>query len=131
MVEGPEFATGGGYDATAGIIHEGATEKTLTNDKGTPIHEAAKLGHEAVVKILSCVPDIDLNLEDGERETTLHRAVINKHKPVAKILMGAGINIDATDAPGRTALHLAVINQDEDMVRLLLKRRQLSTPRVG
>ena len=123
LVEVERFEADATEYETLGQIQEGAYKKALTNDGGTPIHEAAKLGHEAVVKILSCVPGIDLDLEDSNRETALHRAVINRHGMVAQVLLESGAEIDAVERLGRTPLHLAVINRDEEMIHLLLERK--------
>jgi hypothetical protein len=50
----------------------GAYEKAKTNVKGTPLHEATRLGHEAVVKLLVEAAGVEINarMRKGRRHFT-------------------------------------------------------------
>jgi len=57
------------------------------------------------------------------KETYLHIAVDNESYPVAKLLVQAGANFDATDLSGATPVHLAAYNGNQEILRLLLMAR--------
>ena len=59
-------------DENGAHLRLGVREKAKTNDKGTPLHEAARLGHEAVVRLLVEAAGVEINarMRKGRRHFT-------------------------------------------------------------
>lgn len=94
-------------------------------DSATPLHVAS---NERIAKILLDY-GANVNTLSHRGDTALHRAVINRHLPLASSLLDRGIDINASgpiDRPSycicHTALHLAIQNQDYRMAKLLVER---------
>ena len=61
------------------------------------------------------------NTKDHYGRTPLHVAVELKNITLVKVLLSAGVNVNAKEGCGATPLTLAVINSDDDMCKLLLE----------
>jgi ankyrin repeat protein len=87
------------------LIIAGADPNT-TDYKGekTPLHEAARRGRDACVRVLVAA-GADVNA--GSR-TPLHAAVINGHDACVRMLLSAGADPNVTDNAGITPLHYAI-----------------------
>eukprot|EP00730_Choanoeca_flexa_P000706 TRINITY_DN10306_c0_g1_i10.p1 TRINITY_DN10306_c0_g1~~TRINITY_DN10306_c0_g1_i10.p1 ORF type:complete len:380 (+),score=51.62 TRINITY_DN10306_c0_g1_i10:218-1357(+) len=73
----------------------------------TPLHNAAKRGTAATVKLL-CEQTININLTDEDGRTALHIAAMWRNLDAARELLAHGADTEPRDyTRGRTALHLA------------------------
>ena len=72
----------------------------------TPLHEAARIGHEAVIKqLIDARCNVDLQATDGF--TPLHVAAVNGRADTTKQLLAARSIVDLQDTNGATPLHYA------------------------
>jgi ankyrin repeat protein len=102
--------------------------KARTGDGLTPLHLAAREGHEKAVGVLLAngadvnavdVPTREFTSPDGY--TPLHLAVLAGRPVVVKVLLAKGADANAADANGRlTPLHYAAWGGNADLVRALL-----------
>lgn len=99
---------------------------TCGDDKLPALGAAAMKGNDKIVKtLIKANADLDLREkswgEEYQGDNALHLAIRHDQTSVAKILIEAGINVDAITNYDETALHLAVDQLNADVVELLLK----------
>ena len=70
---------------------------------------------------------VNINTENDEGVTPLHRAVQNGRKALVALMLERGANIAKADRKGRTPLEVAVDNGDEDIMRLLAPSKSEAT----
>ncbi|KAH7109608.1 ankyrin repeat protein, partial [Dendryphion nanum] len=87
------------------------------------LFEAAKLGHELIIRVIiyiSCI-DFALPLKDKNGQTLLSLAAENGHEAIVKLLLGIGkADPDSRDSDGNTPLSRAASNGHLAIVKLLL-----------
>lgn len=91
------------------------------NDKPSLVL-AAEQGHEAMVRLLLAHnADIDnqLQTDDDEGQTALHKAVRNNHAALAEYLLAQGASLEMADAEGRTAYTHAIQAGHNELAKLL------------
>ena len=87
---------------------------------GLVLISAAKRGDsEEVVKLLKSTPDV--NTTDLSGNTSLHKTAMYNHHAVARLLIKAGVKVDAVEYRGMTALMLAMANGYVETARELLQ----------
>jgi ankyrin repeat protein len=59
----------------------------------------------------------DVNAEDLDEQTPLHRAALGNAPEVAKVLLAHGAQVNARDNDGWTPLHLAALNNKPQVAR--------------
>lgn len=64
---------------------------------------------------------LDVNTQDGDGRTQLHRAVINGSHDVASTLLTSGAAVHIKDHSGNEPLHYAVLGSFQTIVKLLLR----------
>jgi ankyrin repeat protein len=112
-----------------GRIKEEETS-TEDNDKGTVLHQAAKHGHEKLVRLLLLLgKEANLEEKDNEGRTALHWAALEGNMIVAQLLVENRANIEMRDSSGQTALHIAAENNHKAIVKLLLDKGSNVDPR--
>lgn len=88
----------------------------------TPMHRAAYAGRLEVVRLL-LQKGADLNVQDDEGKTPLHRAACswNGSVEMLRLMLQNGANMNFVDEDGATVLHSAAeFGTDADMVRFLI-----------
>lgn len=73
-------------------------------EKLTLLHHAAEGGHVEACKVLVQSGRVDINAQDGEGRTPLHRASLKGHVPVVDYLRERGASTDVQDFFGHTPL---------------------------
>ena len=77
-----------------------------SNDKGrTALHRYLALGRDTVIKILD--KGADVNAQDNEGNTVLHRAVRLKDRDLIELLLDRGAEINKRNNAGETPLMCA------------------------
>ncbi|KAG7316259.1 hypothetical protein KOW79_019800 [Hemibagrus wyckioides] len=81
----------------------------VTEDGDTYLHLAVihEAEHEALEIIKHCVNDPFLNIQNHQRQTALHLAVIMEQPHILEMLLKAGCDPRLVDQSGNTALHIA------------------------
>lgn len=100
----------------------GLDDVRLASKGWTELHVAAAFGRTDQVERI--VRMADLGSSDGrdkEGRTPLHLAASRGHLGCAKLLLGAGVHVDARSKDGRTALFRAAANGDRQMVDMLIE----------
>ena len=87
------------------IENKGATIKAECSDRCTPLHWAARNGHEAVAKLL-LDRGAAVEARDGNSQTPLLWAAANGHEAVAKLLLDRGAAVEGLLRPDAAALGL-------------------------
>ena len=100
---------------------ESSGVSAATEDASTPLHFAARNGHQTVARLL-IEKGADVSAANRNRDTPLHLAALNGHEVVAQLLTEKGADVSAADKYGRTPLHLATQNGHETVTRLLTEK---------
>jgi ankyrin repeat protein len=90
---------------------------SLTNSM-RPLHYAG-INSELIKYLIQNDADVNANNEDGE--TALHRASINGHLEVVKLLIENNADVNAINEQEETALHIASFNEHLEVVKLLIE----------
>ncbi|KAK4203488.1 ankyrin repeat-containing domain protein [Triangularia verruculosa] len=85
------------------------SDQTLAGDQFTPLHWAAKQGHNVVVGLL-LEKGADANAKTTDQSTPLHLAVEGGHRLVVWELLAKGADVNARDGKGRRPIE----RQDEE-----------------
>jgi ankyrin repeat protein len=90
--------------------------------QGTPLHCAAYLGLQAIVKFLVVERSQDVHSDRFEIGLSpLHVAAHRGHVGVTRTLLECGANVVAQDASGSTPLQHASFNEHVELARILLE----------
>ena len=104
--------------------HAEVAQEFVGGDKGdegnTPLHVAAEMGHEDIVRSL-LQSGADRNGRGEKNRTPLHLAARRGHLAVAEALMDAGASVNSRDAYGETVLASAVRHGHADVVRAIVR----------
>jgi ankyrin repeat protein len=84
------------------------------------LRSASENGQEAMVKLLLSTNSVELDWNNKEGQTLLHRAASHGHDTVVQLLLDRGADVNAADLYRRTPLHCASKNSHLEVVRLLL-----------
>ncbi|XP_049848886.1 uncharacterized protein LOC126316906 [Schistocerca gregaria] len=87
-------------------------------DATTPLHLAAEMGSEELIRMLATKASV--NLMDEEKNTALHLVSKNDCSGGAKYLIEQGADINIRNAKGETPLHTAVLFGAELVCHILL-----------
>jgi ankyrin repeat protein len=94
---------------------------TLASDGFTPLHLAAFFGQaDAARMLLDRRAPMNVASRNPLRVMPLHSAAAGSHVAVARLLVAAGADVNATQRHGYTPLHAAGQNGDAELVELLL-----------
>ena len=85
----------------------------------TPLHEAARLGSDAICKLI-LRGGANVNAHDSLEGTPLHHAVKHEQLVVVRSLLSARADLEARDIFQRTALHHAVRRNSVPLMKILL-----------
>jgi len=121
---GLHCASFGIIEIVASLVEmEGYDINQMDSTGSTPLHWAARSGHEGVVKTLLGMDGANPDKPNNNGETPLWWAAYNGHEGVVKALLGRDdVNPDSPDNDGQTPLHWAAWNGHEEMVKMLLGR---------
>ena len=87
---------------------------------GTTLSAAANGDLEKVKNLID--KGTDVNAQDKDWATPLHRAAENGHREVAELLIAAGANVNAKTRTAWTPLHYALSEGHEDVAELLIAK---------
>ncbi|MCG8340703.1 MAG: ankyrin repeat domain-containing protein, partial [Cytophagales bacterium] len=104
------------------LLSQGAAINATDKDGWTPLHWAAKNGHQAVVAYLK-ERGADINATCKYGGTPLHWAAQNGQKELAEYLQSEGADTNATCKYGGTPLHWAAKNGQKELVEYLLAQK--------
>jgi len=100
------LAARGGLDAFIDELIAKGADPNGGDDWGyTPLHLAAKYGHENTVKKLLALKAKPSVRSSNDGFTPLHIAVMEREEEVLSLLVKAGADLEARDHRGRTPLH--------------------------
>ncbi|GMG09336.1 ankyrin repeat-containing domain protein [Aspergillus flavus] len=95
-------------------------------DGQTPLHLAARNGHQEVVKVPISQHDVDLNAWEPSHHTPLMCAVMSGATEVVGLLLGTkGVEVDTTSHTQRPLLQLAIEGGHIDTIQRLLQDSRL------
>jgi len=102
------------------LLVDGAEPDVTDDGQRTPLHFAAKAGHQEIVALL-LRHGAAIDARDENDTTPLHFAAGAGHGSTVAMLLAHGAGIAATDRGGHTALHFAASAGNVEVVRHLLK----------
>lgn len=117
-------AKSGDTDEVAALLSmDNRLTQTFDADGWSPLHLAAHYGHAEIVELLlhNNAP-VDLRSKNAMANTALHAALAGRRTAVAKILLDAGADANATQHGGWTPLHSAAASGDREAIDLLIAR---------
>ncbi|CAI7579925.1 unnamed protein product [Penicillium pancosmium] len=100
------WAAENGQEATARkLLREGANPQVETTSNETPLHLAARNGHERLVQLFLCLKNADPDVKDIQQHIPLMWAARNGHDGVVNMLIRTkNTNINSSDSMGYTSL---------------------------
>jgi hypothetical protein len=108
-------------DVQALLDEEADPNRRLSEDGGTPLMVAARLGEASLVEQL-LARGADLHAKDDEHWTALHWAASEGRDQAVAVLLHAGALVDTPDAAGNTPLLLAAEADHAAAVRVLIEQ---------
>ncbi|KAK2804690.1 hypothetical protein FQN50_006530 [Emmonsiellopsis sp. PD_5] len=115
-------STGSISDLQLLINHPGASPTYGHFHFGTPLQCAAFGGHEAMVRFLMSLEEVQLDSQNQDGNTALHCAAIANHENIVRLLLDGGAGIDFQNSNQQTPLMCAVAFGYESMVGLLVEK---------
>ena len=106
------------------LLDLGANVNIRNRNKGTPLIEESRVGHQEGIKVLLSRDDVDLQAKDRDGSTALHVAARNNQlQAVDLLLQDRRIDINALDSSGNTAFWWSsYLRHDEVSKRFLDKQ---------
>lgn len=105
----------------ASLVKNRADVNAQDDDGRTPLHEAIRGAEDSDTTALLIHVRADPMLADSWGKTPLHVAAKYGHAPVAELLLGNKVRVEARDNFGRTPLHDAAEGNHREMAELLLE----------
>ncbi|KAK3173016.1 hypothetical protein OEA41_006344 [Lepraria neglecta] len=131
----PECAERGGQDSTfvggGGVL--GTTLRHSQDVNGAMILKMSMaFEHKKIMKALLAA-GAEVDSKDGNRRTVVSYAAASGRPELAKVLLGAGVDVDvdAVDGEGKSAVGYARKHGDESLVQLLLEHKEKQCATVG
>ena len=104
-------------------LRRGADPNAKNADGATPLHVAAALGRDGIMKLL-LERKVELEARDVDGNTPLHLAAAHADGETVELLLDGGAKIEARNGFGETPLHLAAESGRIDTARALQRRGQ-------
>jgi len=95
---------------------------TVDENGRTPLHKAAYIGNETLVKHLVSKERADVNAKTNTGATPLHDAAAGGNVAVVEFLISEGTDVNAKTNTGATPLHSAAVNQKVEAVQFLVSK---------
>ena len=92
----------------------------VPDTKGTALHYAANLGHNAIVEVLIS-SGAKIDPQDHRGQTPLDAACKEGHLPCALTLLKAGASTTLPDNEGQLPIHVAAKHNRVEVIRALLE----------
>jgi len=87
---------------------------STNGERKPPLHEAARLGHEKLVKQF-LKNGSDVNAQDNTKFTALHGAALNGYRNMVELLIENGADIYAKDEEGWSPLYVRHLQEREQL----------------
>ena len=111
----------GALDVVKMLVEAGAGVRATDNQGDTCLTLASYFGHTKTVRYLVGLPEVEVNHRDGDNKIALHCAAQENHADVAKLLIGAGSDIDVKSSDGSFPIHLACSSGALGVVKMLAR----------
>lgn len=103
------------------LLEHGAQPHQCDSFGYTPLHKAAKYGHEAIVRaLLKAGADVESQTH-GVKYTALHFAASRGHTRLIQVLVDSGAAIDALAANGQNALQYGALYGHKAVIPILVE----------
>lgn len=114
------------------LIEKGADAAKTDGNGWTPLHYAAREGHEAIVRLLMQQRHVEINSRDSNNQSPLLIAAEHGHEAVVRLLISDDeIDVDSRDSDYRTPLLLAAKCGRDAVVKLLLQQKNVDVNVLG
>ena len=111
----------GALDVVKMLVEAGAGVRVIDHYGDTCLTIAAFYGHIETVCYLVGLPEVDVNHQNCNRVTVLHRAARGHGAHVVQLLIDAGADIETKDNDGFSPLHRAIAEDALDIVEILVE----------
>tara|TARA_B100000809_G_scaffold3549_1_gene3849 strand:+ start:52910 stop:53431 length:522 start_codon:yes stop_codon:yes gene_type:complete len=90
-------------------------------DLGTALHAAVYKNDLEIAELLLLKKDININLMDSNKQTSLMMAVTSSSPKMVSLLLKYNADVAIVDTKGRTAFVHAMMQKNEEIIQLLRK----------
>ncbi|ETW03648.1 hypothetical protein H310_05045 [Aphanomyces invadans] len=104
------------------LLHATCDVLAITMDGDSVLHKVCESGKLEAVKTILAVENVDINVENKEKQTPLMLAASNGYLDIVQELLVCGADVTKRNQIGMTALHLAISNGvDIEVVQCLVE----------
>ena len=109
----------GHSETVAELLKQNANPNTRNNHGWSPIHYAAAVNADKMVRQIGQVDGADMDLKTNEGNTPLILAITHGARVAANIMVEAGADVNVKEPEGWSALHFAVDQDDLEVIETL------------
>jgi ankyrin repeat protein len=102
------------------LLHDSANVNLHDNNQETPLHYAVRFGQLKVLTILLQQPQLDVNAQDCEGNTSLMVATARGDNEMVKRLLDYGVDKRIINRSGQSCLHIAAVHSQLACLKTIL-----------